>query len=385
MPLMVSASQLRSRMEAVLEPRIPRALTPQQRSAPEMMSTGIASVDSITGGIPLGCLTEICGPSSSGRTSVLLAAIAECVRRGEICALVDASDAFDPRSAANAGVDLARLLWVRCGKTISPRRHGDTEKGLGHRRTGASGSVPSAVANGSAHKIRGPHLSRFSKGGNKKVNTSFVFLNEKTKSTETAQIEQALKTTDLLLQAGGFGLVILDLADIPISAARRIPLTTWFRFRRAVENISTALLIVEQHPHAKSCASLIMDFAAQQATWSEAADQGGTPVGTHGIPDIPSRAGNAPSLPVTNDGVAFRVTSEGVAIPFNKPMTSSFEMQQRWNTPRARLLNTVHVHLQVTRSRMNRVQKFPAFSESVIPSTDFARGIPYTGAIGNRQ
>jgi recombination protein RecA len=374
--MMISASQLRSRLEAVLEPRIPRALTPQQRSAPEMMSTGIASVDSITGGIPLGCLTEICGPPSSGRTSVLLAAIAECMRRGEICALVDAIDAFDPQSAANAGVDLGRLLWVRCGKTISPRRHGDTEKGLlGHRRTGASGSVPSAVANGSAHKIRGPHLSRFSKGGNKKVHTS----------TETAQIEQALKTTDLLLQAGGFGLVILDLADIPISAARRIPLTTWFRFRRAVENTSTALLIVEQHPHAKSCASLIMDFAAQQATWSEAADQGGTPVGTHGIPDIPSQTGNAPSLPATNDGVAFRVTSEGVAIPFNKPMTSSFEMPQRWNTPRARLLNTVHVHLQVTRSRMNRVQKFPACSESVIPSTDFARGIPYTGAIGNRQ
>lgn len=361
MGALISASQLRSRLEAVLEPRIPRAFTPQQRSAPEMMSTGIASVDSITGGIPLGCFTEICGPSSSGRTSVLLAAIAECMRRGEICALVDASDAFDPQSAANAGVDLGRLLWVRCGKAISPRRHGDTEKGLGHRRTGASGSVPSAVADGSGHKNYPPATA----GGT-----------DSNPITRSPDLEQALKATDLLLQAGGFGLVILDLADIPISAARRIPLTTWFRFRRAVENTSTALLIVEQHPHAKSCASLVMDFVAQQAAWSEAADQGGTPVGTHGIPDIPSQTGHAPSLPVTNDGVAFRVTSEGVAIPFNKPITSSFEMPQRWNTPRARLLNTVHVHLQVTRSRMNRVQKFPACSESVIPSTDFARGIP---------
>src|SRR5205085_8479517 len=115
-----------------------------------------------------------------------------------------------------------------------------------------------------------------------------------------SQIEQTLKITDLLLQAGGFGLVILDLADISIQAARRIPLTTWFRFRRAVENTSTAFVVVEQQPSAKSCASLVLDFVAQQAAWSEAAETD-TLVRTH------MDAGGAP---VGNNEVAFRVTAQ---------------------------------------------------------------------------
>ena len=325
---MISASQLRSHLEAVLEPRIPRALTPPQRPEPEMMSTGIAAVDSMTGGIPLGCLTEICGPPSSGRTSVLLAAIAECMRRGEICTLVDASDAFDPQSAANAGVDLGRLLWVRGGK---------------------EGNRQSAVSARPAKNFVIPQ----------KRQESFL-AESRLPNAGCPLLEQALKATDLLLQAGGFGMIVLDLADVPISAARRIPLTTWFRFRRSVENTSTALIVVEQHPHAKSCASLVMDFTAQQATWSEAADREATPVGTH---EIPVETGNTPSPPITNDAVAFRVTSEGIAIPFHPLIMSSFETPQRWSTPRARLLNTVHVHLQVTRSRMNRAAKFPAQPE----------------------
>ena len=85
------------------------------RPAPEMVSCGIPALDALTGGLPRGCLTEICGPASSGRTTVLLAALAAATRRGEFCAVVDASDALDPRSAAAVGVELSRLLWVRCG------------------------------------------------------------------------------------------------------------------------------------------------------------------------------------------------------------------------------------------------------------------------------
>lgn len=319
---MNSTSELRNRVEAVLEKRIPRALTPSQRTMPEMVSTGIAAIDSLTGGIPIGCLTEICGPTSSGRTSVLLTLMAECMRHGETCALIDASDAFDPQSAVTVGVDLARLLWVRCG----------TDDQI----TESSGKIK-------------PRRTL------QKIGTRGLV------STEYARVEQALKITDLLLQAGGFGLVILDLADIPIHAARRIPLTTWFRFRRGVESTSTAFVVVEQQPNAKSCASLVLDLAPQQAAWSEAVEAADIAVDTHfGIGSNPSN----------NNEVGFRVTAEGVAIPFDKPMASSFEIPQRWILPRARLLNTTHAHFQVTRSRgISSSKKFPVRSDFAISDT----------------
>ena len=83
-------------------------------------------MDALTGGLPRGCLTEICGPASSGRTTVLLAALAAATRRGEFCAVVDASDALDPQSAAAAGVELERLLWVRCGESSPQNMPGTT-------------------------------------------------------------------------------------------------------------------------------------------------------------------------------------------------------------------------------------------------------------------
>src|SRR5579863_4728633 len=110
------------------------SLTPasqlETRPTPEMGSSGIAALDALTGGLPRGCLTEICGPASSGRTTLLLAALAAATRRGEFCAVVDASDALDPYSAAEAGVELDRLLWVRCGEN-SPRRHPSAPLGAG--------------------------------------------------------------------------------------------------------------------------------------------------------------------------------------------------------------------------------------------------------------
>ena len=85
----------------------------QSRPAPERVRSGISEVDRATGGLPRGCLTEIFGPASSGRTSLLVSILAEATARDEVCALVDAEDAFDPTSAAAAGVRLERLLWVR--------------------------------------------------------------------------------------------------------------------------------------------------------------------------------------------------------------------------------------------------------------------------------
>jgi len=85
------------------------------RQEPERAATGIAEIDAaLGGGLPRGALTEIHGPASSGRASLLASILAQATARQEICALVDAEDAFDPASAAAAGVALDRLLWVRC-------------------------------------------------------------------------------------------------------------------------------------------------------------------------------------------------------------------------------------------------------------------------------
>src|SRR5947207_3524586 len=214
------------------------AVTPasrlEVRPAPEMVSIGIAALDSLTGGLPRGCLTEICGPASSGRTSVMLAALAAATRRGEFCALLDGSDTLDPKSAASAGIDLDRFLWVRCGED-STRGHSGGEK---------TNVAPNALVRGRASR-----------------RTSDAFEH---------RLEQLLRATDLLLESGGFGLIVLDLADLPPQSARRIPLTTWFRFRRAVEHKPTMLLSIEQQPIAGSCSSLLLQLGAAERRKSAA-------------------------------------------------------------------------------------------------------------------
>src|SRR5580704_10520265 len=124
------------------------------RPEPEMVSSGIAAMDALTGGLPRGCLTEVCGPASSGRTALLLAALATATRRGEFCAVVDASDALDPQSVAAAGMDMERLLWVRCGESSSqrersPRRHPSTSL-----RAGSDMKKESSQINQDSDRVR---------------------------------------------------------------------------------------------------------------------------------------------------------------------------------------------------------------------------------------
>jgi recA bacterial DNA recombination protein len=195
------------------------------RPTPRMVSSGVREIDALTGGLPRGCLTEICGPASSGRTSVLLAALAAATQRQEVCALVDVSDAFNPRSAVAAGVNFEKMLWVRCGMRLqkpgSPQRH------------------PSALLRAGS-------------------------VTEKKNEKIEKPVEQALRVTDLLLQSGGFGLVIIDLGDAPLKMARRIPLTSWFRFQRTVERTATVLFVISQVPCAQTCASLLLKVSGKK-------------------------------------------------------------------------------------------------------------------------
>jgi len=113
-------SALRLQVESALARRgglAARVASPfQYRDRPivETAPTGVPPIDLLTGGLPRGSLTEIYGPPCSGRTSLLVSALAMRTAASEVCALVDARDAFDPHSAEAAGVRLQQLLWVRC-------------------------------------------------------------------------------------------------------------------------------------------------------------------------------------------------------------------------------------------------------------------------------
>jgi recA bacterial DNA recombination protein len=241
-------------------PKLAAAVVPASRldvrPAPEMAASGIPQLDSLTGGLPRGCLTEICGTASSGRTSILLLALARATQRGEVCALVDASDAFDPASAAAAGMEMNRLLWVRCAEKCLRREGKGKNHAIppepGHGKIGAyqsmsSGALYQGMLSGIPPVVKnGCGFSRWE-----------------------SQLGQMLKVTDLLLQSNGFGMIALDLGDIPPRSARRIPLASWFRFRRVIEHTPTVLLALEQQPIAGSCSSLLVKVSGARPPASE--------------------------------------------------------------------------------------------------------------------
>ena len=165
-------------------------------------ATGITLLDAhLGGGFPRGQVSELIGPRSSGRTSLLLQALAAATSRGELTAIVDVLDMFDAESAAAAGVDLTRLLWVR------------------------------------GHVVMNPGMCR---------------------DMNQRAIEQTLRAFALVLQAGNFGLVVLDAAEAPADAIRRLPFTTWLRLQRMVEGSTTACLLIGSEPMARSAAGLTL-------------------------------------------------------------------------------------------------------------------------------
>jgi hypothetical protein len=195
------AKQQRALLESALRSRqldrtLTTALTPlERRDAAAFLPTGIASLDSwLGGGVPRGELSEVTGPRSAGLTTMLLQMLAAATRRGELAALVDGLDRFDLPSAVEAGIHLTRLLWVR-GQAVSKA---------------------------------------------------------------DLVIDRALKALNLVLQSGGFGVVVFDLADIPREALNRIPFTTWLRVHRAIEGSDTACVLAVSQPLARSAGGLTL-------------------------------------------------------------------------------------------------------------------------------
>jgi recA bacterial DNA recombination protein len=177
-------------LESDMASRFGDAFRLHEKSVVETISSGIDEIDVLAGGLPRGSITEIFGPASSGRTSLMYSMLAYATAHEETCALVDTNDVFAPTAATEAGMDFDRLLWIRCA-------------------------------------------------GN---------------------LEHAFKATDLLLHAGGFGLVILDLGDVAGKEARRIISSWWYRFRRTVEDRPTVLTVISEEACTRSCAALTLEL-----------------------------------------------------------------------------------------------------------------------------
>lgn len=168
----------------------PAAMDPDATGA-----SGIPGLDAgLGGGLPRGQVSEVVGRASSGRTSLLLQWMAAATARGELVAIIDVCDRFDPPSAEAAGVDLSRVLWVR----------------------------------GQAPASRG------------------------SRDAQTRALQQAIKAAALVLQAGNFGLVALDVAEVSPLLLRAMPFTTWLRLERLIEGSQTMGLIVAPEPLARS-------------------------------------------------------------------------------------------------------------------------------------
>ena len=206
---MHSVASIRAQVESRLGRRASAAFHVNVRPPDATIRTGIDDIDRALGGIPVGAITELVAPRfiSAGQKSIQAQLLARATEE-QVCALVDATDSFDPKSAQAVGVNLQRLLWVRCS--------GRAMKGL----------------------------------------------------------EQAFKCADLLLQgSGGFGAIVVDLAGLPERFVRKVPLTTWFRFRAVVEKQETALVFSTPCAVTSTCSELALALSTQDMRWSQTSER----------------------------------------------------------------------------------------------------------------
>jgi recombination protein RecA len=177
-----------------------------------LVPTGIAELDArLEGGIPRGHLSEVIGPRSSGRLAILVSALARATARGEAVALIDTLDMFDPVSASASGLDFQRMLWVRGEASTSAR-----------------------------------------------VSLSCDY------GTLQKSLDRAVKALNIILQAGGFGLVVLDLGEVAAQTIKRLPYTTWVRLQRVIEGSETACVLIGSEPIARSAGGVTVQLAAGQ-------------------------------------------------------------------------------------------------------------------------
>jgi recombination protein RecA len=296
---MPSTATIRLQIEAALANRIPSALTPAPRILRPQAGVGIDSVDELlAGGLPLGSITELVGPECSGRTSFALSFVSRLTQAGKVCAWIDLSNTLHPESAAAVGIDLSRLLWVRCG-VLATKAQQIPANGFALPNKYL---IPPPIKRGLHGGGHGPHPRNEIKGLSEAVGG---FLRQQTTTARCAEpqrrvkadrevfepgssqppvrsrtptasgkpwsrIEQGLRATDLLLQGGGFSAIVFDMGSVAPEFAFRVPAATWFRYRAAAERSQAAILLLAQHSCAKSSAGLVLRLQSGYALRDEA-------------------------------------------------------------------------------------------------------------------
>ena len=210
----MAAPHSRAYLETLLQQRRLDSTLTEQLPETGRMETGVPVLDAqLQGGMPRGHVSEVVGPRSSGRSRLLLTLLAAATQRGDVAAWVDTVDRGDPALAAAAGVRLSQVLWIR-GLALSPG-----ELALRPASDGV-GDLAALV------------------------------------------LQRALKATALVAQAGGFGLVALDLCDIPVATLRQVPPSTWIRLHRLVEGRETALVLLAAQPITRSASGVSLRLQA---------------------------------------------------------------------------------------------------------------------------
>ena len=252
---MRSAALLKREIEQALQDRFPAALTPAPRAVREVAATGIAPVDELLdGGLPIGAISELTGPVSSGRTSLAVAFLARRTAEGCVCAWVDVNDEFDPESAAAGGVTLPQLLWVRCQEDRSRSCNKGTALAGPQRKQNQEGALAPAALSSSFTPLA-PGCSAASEALLLQNRVSAA----RSRALVWPRLDQALRSTDLLLQAGGFAAIVLDLGSTAREDASRIPLATWFRFRQAADRTRCSLVVLGRASVAQSSVAVVLE------------------------------------------------------------------------------------------------------------------------------
>jgi recombination protein RecA len=291
-PARVSADMVRKQVEAALAAGSGARLKIGPRLVCPGFATGYSTLDAVLqGGLPVAGTTELVGSRSSGRATIAAAYVAARTREGHVCAWVDVAGDMDPQAGLANGMDAARVLWVRCGggetapakaevrlpvAEVAPRVP-LRDKSIGTPGARNRPLVPTErveqvnsdrqparrgerLVQAAAERARDESRHGGIAGVREPMKAKVPFVQAKKPWT---RMEQAIQAVDLLVQGGGFGVVVLDLGGIAPQYARRIPLATWFRWRAALERARTSLLVLSQMPLTGSSAELILRVQAE--------------------------------------------------------------------------------------------------------------------------